>query len=70
MGGGKGCGQRQGHICLNAPLQLFIVHFIDDFGFVIGGDCFQLTLKQRDRHMDGVVRAGSTGCRSKIYAVR
>lgn len=75
MGGGKGCGQRQGHICLNAPHQLFIVHFIavmhqNDFAFVRGRGYFQLILKQRDRHMDGGVRAGSTGCRSKTYAVR
>lgn len=55
MGGSKGCGQRQGHICLNAPHQLFMVYFTmmmcqDDNAFVRGSGYVQLILKQREKN--------------------
>lgn len=55
MGGSKGCGQRQGHICSNAPHQLFMVYFTmvmrrEDSAFVKGSGYVQLILKQREKN--------------------
>lgn len=52
MGGSKGCGQRQGHICSNAPHGIFYTVMMcrDDNAFVRGSGDVQLILKQREKN--------------------